>query len=162
VAGNSSAAQQSWQRFASSHPWVSPRAIEVQQTIYEVAAAVERGDGQAALTAASRIPDLNFPPFLLFLKARAHLFTSDYPSAEAGFGQVMRRLRNLEDNQAIAERFQILGILSHYYLGQLYERTGKHDQAINEYQEFLSHFQSSQTQLKQVAEARTLMKRLMQ
>jgi len=52
--------------------------------------------------------------------------------------------------------------LSHYYLGQLYERTGKHDQAINEYQEFLSHFQGSQAQFKQVAEARTAMKQLMQ
>jgi hypothetical protein len=60
------------------------------------------------------------------------------------------------------ERFPVLGILSHYYLGQLYERTSKRDQAINEYQEFLSHFASSQSRLPQVAEARTALKRLMQ
>jgi hypothetical protein len=56
----------------------------------------------------------------------------------------------------------VLGVLSHYYLGQLYERTSKRDQAINEYQEFLSHFASSQTRLAQVGEARTALKRLMQ
>jgi eukaryotic-like serine/threonine-protein kinase len=161
VAGNSSAAQQSWQRFASSHPWVAPRAIEVEQIVYEANAAVERSDGQAALTVLARAPDFQFPP-RVFLLARGHLLTNDYASAEAEFRTVLRRVRDLENNEALAARFPILGILSHYYLGQLYERTGKHDQAINEYQEFLSHFQGSQTQLKQVAEARTAMKKLMQ
>jgi serine/threonine protein kinase/tetratricopeptide (TPR) repeat protein len=161
VAGNSSAAQQSWQRFASSHPWVAPRAIEVEQIVYEANAAVERSDGQAALTVLARAPDFQFPP-RVFLLARGHLLTNDYASAEAEFRTVLRRVRDLENNKALAARFPILGILSHYYLGQLYERTGKHDQAINEYQEFLSHFQGSQTQLKQVAEARTAMKKLMQ
>jgi tetratricopeptide (TPR) repeat protein len=161
VAGNSSAAQQSTQRFASSHPWVAPRAVEVEQIVYEANAAVERGDGQAALTVLARAPDFQYPP-RVFLLARGHLLTNDYASAEAEFRTVLRRVRDLENNEAISQRFPILGILSHYYLGQLYERTGKHDQAINEYQEFLSHFQGSQTQLKQVAEARTAMKRLMQ
>jgi eukaryotic-like serine/threonine-protein kinase len=162
IAGNTTAAQQSWQHFASSHPWVTPRAIEVQQTLYQISAAVERGDGQAALTLATRIPDFQFPPRLLFFKARAHLLINDYSSAETEFRAVLRRERDLENASAFAERFPIFGILSHYYLGQLYERTGKRDQAINEYQEFLSHFQKSQPHLAQIGEARTAMKRLMQ
>ncbi|MGA9900021.1 MAG: protein kinase [Terriglobales bacterium] len=161
MAGNSSAAQQNMQRFASSNPWVAPAAVEAEQTLFEANAALERSDGQAALSALSHRPDLQFS-YSMFLKARAHLLTNDYASAEAEFRTVVRRTRDLENNEAISERLPILGILSHYYLGQLYERTGKHDQAINEYQEFLSHFQGSQTQLKQVAEARTAMKRLMQ
>ena len=60
------------------------------------------------------------------------------------------------------QRFPIVGILSHYYLGQLYENTGKRDQAINEYQEFLSHFGSSPSRLPEVGEARIALKRLMQ
>ena len=52
-------------------------------------------------------------------------------------------------------------ILCHFYLGQVYEATGKHDQAVNEYQEFLSHFESSKTRLPQVADARTALKRLL-
>ena len=49
-----------------------------------------------------------------------------------------------------------------YYLGQLYEHTGKRDQALNEYQEFLSHFTTSQSRLPQIADARAALKRLMQ
>ncbi len=52
-------------------------------------------------------------------------------------------------------------MLCHFYLGQVYEATGKREQAVNEYQEFLSPFTDSRTRLPQVAEARTALKRLM-
>jgi serine/threonine protein kinase len=48
------------------------------------------------------------------------------------------------------------------YLAQIYERTNKRDQAVNEYQQFLSLFERSGTRLPQVAEARKALKRLMQ
>ena len=161
MAGNASAAQQSLQRFASSRPWVAPRVVEIQQTFFDMGAAVHSGDGQMALSRAANIPDLQVPD-LLFLKGRGHLLTNDYSSAEADFRVALRLERSLENSQVMTLRFPVLGILSHYYLGQLYERTGKHDQAINEYQEFLSHFQNSQSRLVQVGEARTALKRLMQ
>jgi len=161
MVGKSSAAQQSLQRYASSHPWIAPRAIEISQVYSEVGAAVHSGDGQTALSRAASMPDFQ-DPLLLFLKARAHLLTNDYSSAEAEFRTALRRGRSLENSRALTERFPVLGMLSHYYLGQLYERTSKRDQAINEYQEFLSHFPSSQSRLPQVGEARTALKRLMQ
>jgi tetratricopeptide (TPR) repeat protein len=161
IAGNPSAAQQSLQRFAASHPWIAPRALEIDQAIADITAAVNRGDGQAALSRATSIPDLQ-APYLLFLKGRAHVLTNDYVSAETEFRGVLRNERSLANSGALTGRFPGLGILSHYYLGQLYERTGKHDHAINEYQEFLSHFASSQSRLPQVGEARTALKRLMQ
>ena len=162
MAGNSTAAEQSWRRFAASHPLVTPRVIEIGQTLDEISAAVGRGDGQGALTLATRIPDLQFPVYLIFFKGRSHLLTNDYSSAEGELRSVLRRERDMENGSAMSERFPILGILSHYYLGQLYERTGKRDQAINEYQEFLSHFQGSQARLPQIGEARTALKGLMQ
>jgi eukaryotic-like serine/threonine-protein kinase len=160
-AGNSEAAQQSLQRFAASHPWVAPRAIEIDQAYADVTAAVPRGDGQAALSRAASIPDMR-EPYLVFLKARSHLMINDYGPAEDGFRTVLRLDRDMEDYNVLAARFPLLAVLSHYYLGQLCERTGKHDQAINEYQEFLSHFQNSSSPITQVGDARAALKRLMQ
>ncbi len=161
MAGNPSAAQRSLQRFAASHPWIAPRALEIDQAFADIAAAVHRGDGQAALSRASSIPDFQTAD-LLFLKGRAHLLTNDYTSAETEFRAALRSERSVENAGALTQRFPVIGILCHYYLGQLYERTSKRDQAINEYQEFLSHFASSQSPLPQVGEARTALKRLMQ
>jgi serine/threonine protein kinase/TolB-like protein len=161
VAGNPSAAQQSLQRFASSHPWIAPQALEISQASADITAAVQRGDGPAALSRATSIPDFQYP-YLLFLKGRAHLLTNDYESAETEFRGVLRNERSLANPGTLTQRFPVLGILSHYYLGQLYERTSKRDQAINEYQEFLSRFASPQTRLSQVADARAALKRLMQ
>jgi serine/threonine protein kinase/TolA-binding protein len=161
MAGNPSAAQQSLQRFASSHPWIAPRAIEINQAYFDMSAAVHHGDGQAALSRAASLPDLQ-DAYLLYLKGRAHLLMNDYVSAETEFRGCLRAGRGLANSNSLVQRFPVLGILSHYYLGQLYEKTNKHDQAINEYQEFLSHFQSSQSRLPEVGEARAALKRLMQ
>jgi tetratricopeptide (TPR) repeat protein len=159
---NTSTAQQSLQRFASTHPWVSARSTEIRKTINEAQAAMESNDGQTALNLAASIPDLQLPE-LLFLKGRSHLLINDYAAAEVEFRRVPVRSRAQVSNLAfIKQRFPALELLSHYYLGQIYERTGKRDQAINEYQEFLSHFESSHTRLPQVADARTALKRLMQ
>ena len=159
MAGDTPAAERSLQRFASSHPWVTPRAVEIQKVLYDMAAAVEHSDGQAALNRASNIPDLQ-DPVLLFLKARAHLLLNDYASAEAEFRRALLLERNVGGPNS--QPFSAFEILSHYYLGQLYERTGKRDLAINEYQEFLSYFANSHTRLLQIGEARTALKRLMQ
>jgi eukaryotic-like serine/threonine-protein kinase len=161
LAGNTSVAQQTLQRYAASHPWIAPRAIEIDQAYADVSAAVQRGDGQAALSRAAAIPDFQ-EPYLLFLKARSRLLINDYSPAEEEFRAILRVERSLANPRSLVERFPLPGILSHYYLGQLYERTGKRDQAINEFQEFLSHFSSSQTRLAQVGDARIVLKRLMQ
>ena len=161
MAGNSTAAQQSLQKYASSHPWIAPRTIEVRQVYFDMTAAVQKGDGQTALSRAASIPNFQ-DPYLLFLKARAYLLTNDYASAETEFRRVLRTERSLENGGVLAQRFPALGVLSHYYLGQLYEKTGKHDQAINEYQEFLSHFAGPQPHLPQLTDAREALKRLMQ
>src|SRR5271163_4954726 len=57
MAGNQSAAQQSLQRFASSHPWIAPRAIEITQAYFDMSAAVHKGDGETALSRAASIPE---------------------------------------------------------------------------------------------------------
>jgi serine/threonine protein kinase/tetratricopeptide (TPR) repeat protein len=161
IAENKLAAEQSLQRFAMSHPWVTPHALELQKAQYEIAAAVERSDGQSAVNRASSLPDFQFPE-LTFLKGRAHLLTNDYASAEAEFRSTLLLERDQSNFFVSTLRFPAFQILSHFHLGQLYERTGKRDQALSEYQEFLSHFENSHTRLAQLGEARAALKRLMQ
>jgi eukaryotic-like serine/threonine-protein kinase len=161
VAGNQAAARQSLERFANSHPWIAPRGLEIIQAHADISAAVHRGDGQTALSRAASIPDFQ-DAYLLFLKGRAYLLTHDYSSAESQFRALLRSERLLANWGTLTGRFPALGVLSHYYLGQVYERTGKRDQAVNEYQEFLSHFEGSQTRLPQVVEAGAALKRMMQ
>ena len=161
VAGNPSASRQMLERYASGHPWISPRALELRQIYFDVIAAVQKGDGQMALDRLVGVPNYQ-DPYLLFFRGRAALLTNDYSSAETDLRAVQLQERNLENSQVMTERFPALGILSHYYLGQLYERTSKRDQAINEYQEFLSHFSGSQSRPAQVTDARAALQRLMQ
>jgi tetratricopeptide (TPR) repeat protein len=137
IEGNTSAAEQSVQRFASSHPYVTPRVIENHRTLYEVSAAVERNDGQTALTRSASLPDFQFP-LALFLRGRAHLLVNDYSSAETELRRSLLLGRNQANFRILTFRFPAQEIISHYYLGQLYGHTSRHDQAINEYQEFLS------------------------
>jgi eukaryotic-like serine/threonine-protein kinase len=159
--GNSSAAQQSLQRYAALHPQFTPRALEIRQAYFDVVAAVQKGDGQSALSRLASIPDVEIAE-RSFFRGRAHLLTSDYMAAEEDFRETLRLDRNLENGRYIVGRFPVLEILSHYYLGQIYEKTGKRDQAINEYQTFLSYFPNSQTRPAQLADGRTALKRLMQ
>jgi hypothetical protein len=53
----------------------------------------------------------------------------------------------------------LLAALAHFYLGQVLEATGKRDQATNEYQEFLSHFENSRANMPQIAVARAALQR---
>jgi tetratricopeptide (TPR) repeat protein len=161
LSGNSSAGEQSLKRFAETHPAVAPGPIEQRQAVNEIFAAVLRNDGQAALTRAATIPNFQNPPFLL-IKGRAHVLVNDYSSAETELRRALLLSHNQANLRLMTARFPVVEMLCHYYLGQVYERSGKRDQAINEYQEFLSHFQSSNPPLPQIAEARSTLKRLMQ
>jgi tetratricopeptide (TPR) repeat protein len=100
-------------------------------------------------------------PYVLILRGRAHLLGNDLAAAEADFKSTQSWDRNLENFRVISLRTPMWSVLAKYYLAQAYEKQGKRDQALNEYQEFLSHFESSHTKLPQVAEARTALKNLM-
>jgi len=59
----------------------------------------------------------------------------------------------------VRTRSPLRAALTHIYLGQVYEATGKREQATNEYQEFLSHFDKSRASLPQIALARAALQR---
>jgi eukaryotic-like serine/threonine-protein kinase len=161
LAGNSSASRQLLDRYAASHPYLVPRAIELRQISFDLVTAVQKGDGQAALSRVAGTLDTASPARRFFM-ARAYLLANDYASAENEFRSTLNSERTLENERAMIDRFPAPGILSHYYLAQIYERTNKRDQAINEYQQFLSFFQTSHTRMPQIEDARSALKRLMQ
>jgi hypothetical protein len=90
------------------------------------------------------------------------MLTKDFTAAESDLRATIRLDRNLANVGNIAGRVPLAEMLCHFYLGEIYEQSGKRDQAINEYQDFLSHFENSRAKLAQVDEARTALKRLMQ
>lgn len=56
-------------------------------------------------------------------------------------------------------RSPLAALLCHFYLGQVYEGTGKREQALAECREFLSPFEGSAPRLPQISEARAALKR---
>jgi tetratricopeptide (TPR) repeat protein len=161
MAGNRDAALQTGERLRAAQPWLAPRALEIGQAVSDVLEALGRGDGQGALNRATPIANLRIAA-AQFVKGRAHLLTKDYVSAEAELRATIRLSRSMANFGTITGRFPTAEMLSHFYLGQVYEQTGKRDQAINEYQEFLSHFAHSSSKLPQIDEARAALKRLIQ
>ena len=51
--------------------------------------------------------------------------------------------------------------LAHFYLGELLEQSGRKPEAIDAYQEFLTHFENSTAKLPQIVEAHAALKRLL-
>jgi len=160
VRGDQAASERDLQSFASARPWISPRYTELQRLSNQIASDLLRNDGRGALEALDRYPDVGRVG-VLFSRARAHLLVNDYASAEQEFRKTLMESRTFSNSTFMRGQVPLFALLSHYYLGQLYEATGKSQQAIDEYQSFLSHFEGSRTKLPQVAEARAALKRLM-
>jgi tetratricopeptide (TPR) repeat protein len=158
--GNKGAAEQSRQKYYAARPWLSQAAQDMTQAYNEVLSAIERGDGQVAMAQMAHLPSTQLG-LTLYLKGRAHLLGNDGAGAESDLRAAIFFNRNLENFRFMTLRVPMFNVLPHFYLGQLYERTGKRDQAINEYQDFLSHFETSHTKLPQVVAARAALKNLM-
>ena len=159
--GDRGASQETLQKLRESQPWIRPQLIERDQATSDMVLAIEHGDGQGALTRGAPLGNTQLP-HLLLLRGRAHLLIKDYPTAEDELRTSVRYTRNMANVGTLTGRFPVIEMLAHYYLGQLYEQTGKRDQAINEYQDFLSHFENAHTKMTQVEDARGALKRLMQ
>ena len=162
MSGDESAGARSLQQYASTHGWVSPQYIEQQRAFGEMHAALARNDGRGVLAAADRLPTCTVAA-LLFAKARGSLLLQDYAAAERGFRRTIleSRIPATGDFGAALRQIPLQSILARYYLGQVYEATGKSQQAIEEYQSFLSHFEGGGTALPEVAQARSVLKKLM-
>lgn len=160
IRGEQAASERSLQQLATEHPWIGRHALERQRAYNDMAVALVHSDAHGALAAIARLPNQQVAD-VLFANARAHLLLKDYASAEQEFRRAFTEGTQRGNYSDMRRQVPLVALLCPFYLGQLYEATGKRDQAVNEYQSFLLHFESSHTRLPQVAEARAALKRLM-
>jgi eukaryotic-like serine/threonine-protein kinase len=158
--GDASASEKSLQQYAATRPELGPPGIERIRNIQAMYAALVRKDAQGVLSAASRFPNYT-NSWLRFPRGWAYFQTKDYARAEEDLRAALLDERNMSNFNRFRGRSPLLSALAHFYLGRIYESTGKRDQAVNEYQEFLSHFENSRAQLPEIAEARAALQRSM-
>jgi len=161
VLGNAAAEAEALRQHAATHPWESARSLEFRRALIAASVADLRGDGQAAMNSLAGFPNY-LDPGVLYTRGTAHLLTGDYAAAEREFRLVFLQERNLANYGLVLQRLPAFTILTHRSLGELHQRTGKQELAINEYQEFLSYFENSRTRLPAVSETRQALQRLMQ
>ena len=92
---------------------------------------------------------------------RAYLEMGMLPEAERELRSTLRKQLIWANDNRIAFHNFLAYALAQYYLGRVLEQNGKKAEAVNAYQEFLSHFENSTAKLPQIAEARAALKRLM-
>jgi tetratricopeptide (TPR) repeat protein/tRNA A-37 threonylcarbamoyl transferase component Bud32 len=92
---------------------------------------------------------------------RAYLETGMLAEAERHLRFALKAHRFWATPIRLAECNFVSYTLAQFYLGRVLEQTGKKGEAINAYQEFLSHFENSTAKLPQIAEGRAALKRLM-
>jgi tetratricopeptide (TPR) repeat protein/TolB-like protein len=158
VQGDAAGAERSLQLYAAARPELGPQGIEQFRNYDALYAALLRQDAQGVIAAAGRLPNFN-QSWLRYPRGWAYFQTKDYSRAEQDLRAAVLKEKDQADINTMRTRSPLLAALAHFYLGQVYEATGKRDQAANEYQEFLSHFENSRASLPQIAQARAALQR---
>jgi serine/threonine protein kinase/tetratricopeptide (TPR) repeat protein len=151
--GDAAASERSLQLYAGARPELGPQGVERIRNYNSLYAALVRKDAQGVLAASSRLPKSVSPAFL-YPRGWAYFQIKDYSRAERDLRAAILEENDFGSPSVMLSRSPLRAALAHFYLGQVYEATGKRDQAANEYQEFLSHFDSSRANLPQIPLAR--------
>ena len=162
--GHDDASERALQRFAESQPGISTAAINRLRAVNRATSALRRNDGREALIALQnvRYTWLSPSPFdlseswLAFLRARGHQLAREYSQAEEQFKACIE----VRHSSLITDRSVLSETLSRFYLAEVYEDSGKRDQAVTMYRSFLDAVARSRPQLPQTAKARAALKRL--
>jgi len=156
--GDMAGSERSLQLYAAARPELSSQGLEQIRKFIALYATLVRGDAPGVLEVASRLPNFVVSR-LRYPRGWAYLETKDYTRAEQDLRTAVLQERSLSNFNAIRTRSPLLAAMAHFYLGQVYEATGKRDEAASEYQEFLSHFENSRASLPQIALARAALQR---
>jgi tetratricopeptide (TPR) repeat protein len=141
-------------------PWVGEYRAGKMSGLDRLQAAAYAGRWQEVIATWPQLGQQFWPGYALEV-GRAYLEMGMLAEAERHlrFASNVNHLWS-NDDAIIAHNF-LSYTLVQFYLGRMLEQTGKKAEAINAYQEFLSHFENSTAKLPQIAEARAALKRLM-
>jgi serine/threonine protein kinase/tetratricopeptide (TPR) repeat protein/TolB-like protein len=156
--GDTAASERSLQLYAAARRELGPQSIESSRNYDALLAAMVRKDPQGVIAAAARLPN-STDSLLRYARGWAYFETKDYSQAERDLRAAVLQERTQSSLNEMRTHSPLLAALAHFYLGQVYEATGKREQAANEYQEFLSHFENSHASLPQIALARAALQR---
>jgi len=156
--GDTAGSERSLQLYAAARPELGPQGLEQFRNYIALYAALARKDPQSVIAAAGRLPNAD-DSWFRYPRGWAYFETKDYSRAEQDLRAAVMDEKLLESFNTMRTRSPLRAALAHFYLGQVYEATGKREQATNEYQEFLSHFENSRASLPQIALARAALQR---
>jgi len=145
---------------ASLTPLVGDYAAGKRVELQRLQAAAYAGRWQEVIASWPQLGHQFWPGYALAV-GRAYLEMGMLAEAERHlrFASNVERLWS-SDTAVVSHNF-LSYTLAQFYLARVMEQTGKKAEAINAYQEFLSHFENSTAKLPQIAEARAALKRLM-
>lgn len=161
--GNEDAAENALHQFKASDLEAEPSLIIEERAFDGLLLALKHHGDLGIRQALSGVaPRISTPEaaFRWFLRGRGSLAVKDYVTAEHEFQSAIREERNITNDAMIQNRMPVLEHLSHFHLGQIYEATQRRDEAIREYQTFLSHYPDSHSRLPEITQARATLKRL--
>ncbi len=128
--------------------------------LHRLLGAAYGGRSQEVITGWSRLGSQLWP-LVAVQTGRAYLEMGMPSEAERHLRFALKANRNWGIANPIVSPDFFAYTLAQFYLGKTLEQSGKKGEAINAYQEFLSHFENSTARLPQIAEARAALKRLM-
>ena len=141
-------------------PVVGDYRAEKYIRMHRLLAALYAGHWQQVIVEWPQV-DVQFRPQLAMVAGRAYLETGDWDKAERYLRMVPLLQRMWGDPLAIASNDFLSFALGEFYLGKVFEQAGKRADAINAYQEFLTHFENSNARLPEIGQARAALKRLL-
>jgi tetratricopeptide (TPR) repeat protein len=159
--GDTAGFESSVRLYAAARPELGQQGMEQFRNYSALYVALVRKDPQGVTAAAGRLPN-SVNAVFRFPRGWAYLQAKDYSRAEQDLRAAILDEKVLSNFNSMRTRSPLMEVLAHFYLGQVYEATGKREQAANEYQEFLSHFGSSRANLPQIALARAALHRSLQ
>ena len=141
-------------------PLIGDYAVEKTVTTVKILAAEYAGSWQEIRTLWPDLVNRDDKSIARLAEGRAELAAGNLTDAESQLATLQTKGRFFGNMRYVAYTDFLSEMLSEFYRGEIYEKTGRKVEAVKAYQAFLHRSQNAGTRLPQVAQARAALKRL--